>query len=110
MVVIRLSRMGAKKRPFYRIVVADRRNPRDGRYIEQIGYFNPIARGNEIRLHIEQERVQYWVGNGAQPSKRVQFLVKQHTKTGSLTATELPERPKKAKKAAPVTETNEAAE
>jgi small subunit ribosomal protein S16 len=78
MVVIRLSRGGAKKRPFYSIVVADRRKARDGRLIERVGYFNPIASGKEVRLHLESERVQYWISQGAQPSDRVNQLIKIH--------------------------------
>lgn len=76
MVVIRLSRSGAKKRPFYHIVVADRRRARDGRCIERIGYFNPVANGQELRLHVNQERANYWISQGAQPSERVQSLLK----------------------------------
>lgn len=76
MVVIRLSRGGAKKRPFYNIVVSDKRSARDGRCIERIGYFNPIAAGKEVRLHLDQERVLYWISQGAQPSDRVQQLIK----------------------------------
>lgn len=76
MVVIRLSRSGAKKRPFYKIAVADSRNPRDGRFIEHVGFFNPIARGEEEALRIDLDRVDYWVGKGAQPTERVQQLVK----------------------------------
>jgi small subunit ribosomal protein S16 len=83
MVVIRLSRGGTKKRPFYTIVVSDRRSARDGRCIERIGYFNPIAAGKEIRLHLEQERAQYWLSQGAQPSDRVQQLMKTHAKTAA---------------------------
>lgn len=83
MVVIRLSRGGAKKRPFYTIVVSDRRSARDGRCIERIGYFNPIATGNEIRLHIEHERAKYWISKGAQPSERVQQLIKTFEKTAT---------------------------
>lgn len=78
MVVIRLSRGGAKKRPFYHIVVADKRNSRDGRFIESIGYFNPIASGKDVRLTINLERAQYWISNGAQPSDRVKHLIKIH--------------------------------
>ena len=77
MVVIRLARAGAKKRPFYHITVADKRNPRDGRFIERVGFFNPVARGNEPRLNVNQERVDYWLGKGAQPSDRVATLLKQ---------------------------------
>lgn len=79
MVVIRLSRGGAKKRPFYHIVVTDSRKRRDGSYIEQIGYFNPIACGQEIRLHIEMDKVSYWQGVGAQLSDRVRALIKEFT-------------------------------
>jgi small subunit ribosomal protein S16 len=77
MVVIRLARGGAKKKPFYSIVVADSRMRRDGRYIERIGFFNPVARGNEVKLNIDSDRLNYWVGQGAQPSDRVVSLVKQ---------------------------------
>ncbi|PID49590.1 MAG: 30S ribosomal protein S16 [Proteobacteria bacterium] len=75
MVNIRLARAGAKKRPFYNIVVTDRRKPRDSGYIERVGYFNPLARGQEVRLHLEQERIQYWLSTGAQPSERVAKLL-----------------------------------
>ncbi|MER2527048.1 MAG: 30S ribosomal protein S16 [Candidatus Competibacter denitrificans] len=75
MVTIRLSRGGAKKRPFYTVVVTDSRNRRDGSYIERIGFFNPIASGKEQRLSLNQERVQYWLSNGAQPSERVVSLI-----------------------------------
>ncbi len=77
MVKIRLSRGGAKKRPFYHIVVTDSRNKRDGRKIERIGFFNPVARGQEERLRVELERVDYWLGVGAQMSDRVKNLVGQ---------------------------------
>jgi small subunit ribosomal protein S16 len=80
MVVIRLSRGGAKKRPFYRIVVTDSRKRRDGGYIEQLGYFNPIAVGQETRLHLDSERAQYWLSQGAKPSERVATLMKESTK------------------------------
>ena len=76
MVVIRLARGGAKKKPFYHVVAADRRNPRDGRYIERLGYFNPLARGQESRLELQEERVNYWIKQGAQPSERVMSLLK----------------------------------
>lgn len=77
MVTIRLSRGGAKRRPFYHIVVTDSRNPRDGRYIERIGFFNPIATGGEIKLNVDKERVKYWVSKGAQTSDRVAMLLGQ---------------------------------
>ena len=75
MVKIRLARGGAKKRPFYHIVVADSRNKRDGRRIERIGFFNPVARGREERLRVNLDRVEYWTGVGAQLSERVKHLV-----------------------------------
>lgn len=77
MVTIRLSRGGAKKRPFYQIVVADSRNARDGRFIERIGFFNPIATSGEERLRVNRERFDHWVGHGAQPSRRVASLIKE---------------------------------
>ncbi len=76
MVTIRLARGGAKKRPFYHIVVADSRNRRDGRYIERLGFFNPLAKGQEERLRVDKERVDYWVSKGAKTSERVAALVK----------------------------------
>jgi small subunit ribosomal protein S16 len=75
MVKIRLSRGGAKKTPFYHIVVTDSRKARDGRKIERIGFFNPVARGKEERLRVDLERVAYWSGVGAQISERVKSLV-----------------------------------
>ncbi len=77
MVKIRLARGGAKKRPFYHIVVADSRNKRDGRRIEKIGFFNPLAKGQEERLQVDLERVEYWIGVGALLSERIQNLVSQ---------------------------------
>ncbi len=76
MVTIRLSRGGAKKRPFYHLTVADSRRARDGRLIEQLGFYNPVARGNEEKLRVDLERVDYWLGQGAQASERVQHLLK----------------------------------
>jgi len=78
MVVIRLSRGGALKRPFYHIVVTDRRRRRDGNYIERLGFFNPIATGSEERLKIDLTRIDYWCSHGAKPSERVAKLLKQH--------------------------------
>jgi small subunit ribosomal protein S16 len=75
MVKIRLSRGGAKKKPFYHIVVSDSRRARDGRNIERVGFFNPVARGQEERLRLNLERVDYWTGVGAQVSDRVKTLV-----------------------------------
>ena len=80
MVTIRLSRAGAKKRPFYHLVVTDSRNRRDGRYIERVGYFNPVGKDHEENLRIDVERVDYWIGQGAQPSERVANLLKSHRK------------------------------
>ncbi len=77
MVVIRLSRAGAKGRPFYHIVATDSRNRRDGRYIERLGFYNPVARGQEQTLRVVSERLAYWTGVGAQLSPTVQRLVKQ---------------------------------
>jgi small subunit ribosomal protein S16 len=76
MVTIRLARGGSKKRPFYHLTVADSRNPRNGRFIERVGFFNPIARGQEERLRVDLDRVDFWVGQGAQVSERVASLVK----------------------------------
>jgi len=83
MVSIRLSRGGAKNRPFYHVVVTDSRSSRDGRYIERVGYFNPLARGAEQRLVLDSERVQYWKANGAQPTDRVAKLIKDATKAAA---------------------------
>lgn len=71
-----MSRAGAKKAPFYNIVAADSRRARDGKFLEKIGFFNPVARGAEERLRINLERIDYWVKNGAQLSVRVQTLIK----------------------------------
>ena len=86
MVTIRLSRSGAKKRPYYHITVSDSRNARDGRFIERIGFFNPIARGNEERLRVDLERMQYWMGQGAQSSPRVAKLAKEAASAASTEA------------------------
>ncbi|WP_396587311.1 30S ribosomal protein S16 [Bermanella sp. R86510] len=80
MVVIRLARSGSKKRPFYHLSVADQRFPRDGRFIERVGFFNPVARGQEERLRVDLERIEYWVSKGAQTSDRVAKLVKEAKK------------------------------
>ena len=76
MVTIRLARGGSKKRPFYHMVVTDKRNARDGRFIERVGFFNPVARGQEERLRVDADRIEYWQGQGAQLSERVAKLVK----------------------------------
>ena len=90
MVVIRLSRGGAKKAPFYHIVAADKRDARDGRFIERLGYFNPEARGKENRLELNKERIEYWIGKGAQPSERVSHLVKAFNKDAVAAAKAAP--------------------
>jgi small subunit ribosomal protein S16 len=83
MVVIRLARGGAKKRPFFNIVAADSRNRRDGRFIERVGYYNPVAAGAATSLSINAERLAYWKENGAQLSPTVERLVKQHAKAAA---------------------------
>mgnify|MGYP003546575650 FL=1 len=77
MVKIRLTRGGAKKRPFYHIVVTDQRNKRDGRSIERLGYYNPVAESNEKRFELNAERVTHWVSQGAQLTDKVRALVKE---------------------------------
>jgi small subunit ribosomal protein S16 len=77
MVVIRLSRGGSKGRPFFNIVVADKRTRRDGRFIERIGFYNPIAKDNEESIRLAQDRLTFWRGVGAQPSPTVERLIKQ---------------------------------
>ena len=84
MVVIRLARAGAKKNPFYHMVVTDSRSRRDSNYVEKLGYFNPVARGQEIALHINLEKVQYWQNVGAKLSDRVQALVKKYKKEHAI--------------------------
>ena len=86
MVVIRLSRGGAKKRPFYHIVVTDSRKRRDGKYIECIGYFNPVARGQEVRLNLDLDKLAQWQQVGAQLSDRVSSLAKEHRKQATQEA------------------------
>ena len=85
MVVIRLAKGGSKKRPYYKIVAADRRNKRDGRYLDKIGFFNPLATGSgdSRRLELDEEKLNYWKGVGAQLSDRVKSLVKEHNKVAS---------------------------
>lgn len=77
MVVIRLARGGAKKRPFYNVVVADSRRARDGRYVERVGFYNPKAAEGEEKLRIAMDRIDYWQGHGAQLSETVRRLVRQ---------------------------------
>ena len=86
MVVIRLARSGAKKRPFYNMVVADSRCRRDGRFVERIGFYNPVASGKEIGLRVNLERLAYWQGHGAQLSPTAARLVKQFGTPAAATA------------------------
>ncbi|WP_456373716.1 30S ribosomal protein S16 [Thiolapillus sp.] len=86
MVTIRLARTGAKKRPFYHIVATDSRSPRDGRYIERLGFFNPVAKGGEETLRMDLELIDKWVAKGAQLSERAAALVKQYRKQGQSEA------------------------
>ena len=86
MVKIRLARAGAKKRPFYHLVAADSRSPRDGRFIERLGFFNPIAVGGEVRLRVNTERVDHWVARGAQLTDRAAKLVGEARELPSLVA------------------------
>lgn len=83
MVTIRLARSGAKKRPFYHVTVADSRRARNGRFIERVGFFNPIAKGHEERLRLDLERIEHWISKGAQPSERVASLIKGHKKAAA---------------------------
>ena len=77
MVTIRLSRHGAKRAPFYHVVAADKRAKRDGRNLEKLGFFNPVARGQEVRLNLDLEKIEAWVAKGAQISDRVKSLIKE---------------------------------
>lgn len=81
MVSIRLARGGAKKRPFYDVVVTDSKSPREGRIIERVGLFNPVARGQSPRLRLDLDKIDAWVANGAQPSNRVVSLVKEQRRS-----------------------------
>ncbi len=83
MLTIRLALGGSKQRPFYHLTVTDSRNPRDGSHKEQVGFFNPVARGQEVRLSVNQERVAYWLSVGAQPSERVAKLLKDSAKAAA---------------------------
>jgi len=93
---IRLSRGGRKKRPFYRIVVADKRMPRDGRYIERLGSYNPLLNDNdENRVKLVEDRLKYWLGEGAQPSERVAIFL------GKAGLIDMPAQPNRPNKSAP---------
>ncbi|MEM7053887.1 MAG: 30S ribosomal protein S16 [Pseudomonadota bacterium] len=86
MVKIRLARGGAKKQPFYHIVVTDSRSRRDGRNIERVGFFNPVARGQEERLRVNSERIDHWLGLGAQVSDRVGKLIAEERRANTAKA------------------------
>jgi len=86
MVSIRLARGGSKRRPFYHIVVSDSRRPRDGKYIERVGFFNPSAQGEAEGLRFDSDRIDYWVSKGAQPSERVASLIKLAAKSAAKAA------------------------
>ena len=86
MVTIRLARGGAKKAPFYHIVVTDSRSRRDSGYIERLGYFNPVARGQEVRLHLDAQRVEHWLSKGAGASDRAARLIKEFNKQNVVAA------------------------
>jgi len=86
MVSIRLSRGGSKRRPFYHIVVSDSRRPRDGRYIERVGFFNPGSTGDEEEVRMDSDRIDYWISKGAQPSERVSTLIKSAGKAAATAA------------------------
>ena len=88
MVTIRLSRGGSKKRPFFHVTVADHHRARDGRFIERVGFFNPIAKGAEEGTRLDIERIDYWIRQGAQPSDRVAKIIKDYRKQTSGTPVE----------------------
>ena len=98
MVVIRLSRAGSKKRPYYNIVVADKTSPRDGRFIERVGFSNPMASQNEVALRVDVARVEFWEKRGAQTSPTVRRLVRRFRKHGEAIIPN-PSRPSKVKRA-----------
>ena len=109
MVKIRLARGGAKKKPFYSIVATDSRKRRDSGYIERLGYFNPVARGQEVRLTIEEDRIEYWTSKGAQTSDRVKQLIKEF-KDPAIREKRVAEQEAKAEKVATAIATKLAAE
>jgi SSU ribosomal protein S16P len=86
MVKIRLARGGAKKRPFYHVVATNSRSSRDGRFIERLGFFNPVARGAEVPLQLDTERLAYWTGQGAEVSDRVKHLAREASKAAEAAA------------------------
>jgi len=90
MVIIRLARHGSRNAPFYHLTVADRANRRDGRHIERVGFYNPIARGKAERLRVNLDRVDYWLSQGAKPSERVGHLIRDARKLASTAAAAAP--------------------
>jgi small subunit ribosomal protein S16 len=104
MIVIRLSRGGTNKRPFYHVVVSDRRKARDGRYLERLGIFNPIATGGEIRLQLDKERISQWIAKGAQPSDRVKHLLIESEKPAILEKRKVKTQARKIRKKAKATQ------
>lgn len=109
MVVIRLSRGGTNKRPFYKIIVTDKRKPRDSGYIERLGFYNPIAVGGEEKLKINQESLAHWLKCGAKPSPRVEHLIELYKSLGTE-AGKTPKKRKSAKNSAAKTEESVAQE
>ena len=110
MVVIRLSRGGSKKRPFYNIVATDRRNRRDGRFIERLGYYNPMASGAEQEIVVSTERLEFWTGRGAQVSESVDRLVRQAGRGSPRPAKAKPSKKAQARAAAEAAAAAESAE
>ncbi len=96
MVKIRLSRGGSKKRPFYSVLVADQRRSSRGRFIERVGFYNPVACGRETKLRLDTARIDHWIGQGAQPSGRVRQLYKQAKAEGVAAASESAVAPESA--------------
>ncbi len=97
MVVIRLSRAGTKKVPFYHVVFADSRKPRDGRFIERLGFYDAVAKGKATRIQLNKERIEYWISKGAQPSERVEHVLKEYTQF-ALTGVYPEKKPRKKPK------------
>jgi small subunit ribosomal protein S16 len=89
MVTIRLSRQGSKRNPFYQITVAERTASRDGRFVERLGFYNPVARGGEEKLRLNVERADYWISQGARPSERVKKLIGQ-ARSGAVPTAAMP--------------------
>lgn len=110
MVTIRLARAGSKKRPFYHVHVADKRDKRDGRYIERVGFYNPVATAGEQKLRLDAERIEHWVKQGAQPSDRVAALIKEWSKTSTTEPTAAAKTTIELTESAELTESTESTE